>query len=683
MIPLEQPHTTPKDAAQALAQHGWPVFPVHPNKQPATPNGHKNATTNTDQINEWWTRNPRHGIGIPTGQRTGLWVLDIDVKNGAQGAHTLRKLQNQIGQLPPTITAISGSGGLHYYYQYDPDRPITNGSASNIRDRIGPGIDTRGEGGYIVAPPSAHNDGTQYHWLEGRTPWAIDLADAPAALYDTLEPAVNPDPGALVIHLPTGLNTQTEPAADTIRWWRDQHDYHDELTRDGWTLHSNKPNGQTWYTRPGKPTRDGHSAVLHNHGDGPLVVFTTELPAMLHNVGKPTADHSGQSIPLFDYLCARDFGGDRSAAARHARELHREHHNEIVPTQTPTPTNNPGTVEIVETGLRQFTDLGTWWDNPQPRKQADLALRTDNQGLLYQDQLNWIHGDSGSGKTWLALYAAVQLIQQGHNVTWVHYEDPTPATIVARLKLLGITRDDLTRFHYYDPLGDPLNTQQIIALTQEYGGVHCFLDSIGEALGATGINEDSDVEITPWIVAGPRAIVNAGIGFTGIDHGTKDGQNKLHASGSKRKRAAITGAGILVEAITAPTTTTNGHLRITCAKDRHGNHQQGATIGLARLDHVNGRIAFTIDPPGEALTPEGQALENHKKLVRAAIRAVQEDPGLTKTQACTLMPSASKKRQFAAIDDAIEQGLIIAKPGTRTAVHLWLPEPLLIQQGDN
>jgi hypothetical protein len=132
-------------AALARASRGIPVFPCVPGgKEPLTRHGHLDATTDPEQVRSWWTRHPEANIGIPTGERSGILALDVDVdKDGFEGLASLTS------SLPDTYTVRTGGGGAHFYFSYPP--------GSNIRDsasRIAPGVDIRGEGGYVIAPPS-------------------------------------------------------------------------------------------------------------------------------------------------------------------------------------------------------------------------------------------------------------------------------------------------------------------------------------------------------------------------------------------------------------------------------------------------------------------------------------------------------------------------------------------------
>lgn len=668
MAVVEDDSADPPALAERYASRGWRVIPIAPGKKyPQVTAWQQAATDDLDTIRNWYTGLYKgHGVGIATGQGSGLWVLDVDIADGKTGAQSLTQLQADHGDLPATVMAVTGTGGLHLFYRWDPARPVTNGMAT----RLPPGLDVRGEGGQVVAAPTIHpTSGEPYAWAAGRDPWSIDVAAAPDWLYQVLleTPEVAVSEAAAL-----------DPAADSIaEWSRGLHDFTALLESDGWTLHSTKPD-ETWWTRPGKDRRDGHSAVLHGT-DGPLVVFTTEIPPELVTAGTATADGSGVSVSLFGYLAGTRHGGDRSACARALRvERNRLEGREpagpidaaalIAPG--PPPPAGP-LVAVPELPNPQgIVDLAGWWDDPQPPKTTDMLYRVDGPGLLYLDQLNWIHGDSGSGKTWILLHAAAQAITAGIHVAWVHYEDPNPATIVARLRLLGVDREDaVQRFHYWDPQGEPLATPGLLEACKDLEVVHIGLDSVGEALNAAGRNEDSDAEVGPWIAGGPRALVNHGIGVTCLDHGTKDAKTApLHPSGSKRKRAAVTGMGLLIKADIPPTRTMDGRMQVICGKDRHGNHPAGQTVGVAHLRHnmVTGLVDFTITGSGDP-TDTGR-----DKRVREVVRLVEATPGVTRNGIFKLMSTASRDRKKQAIDDAINEGLIRCELAERGAQKLYV-----------
>lgn len=188
-------------AALEYALKGWPVFPchgvvqtadgfkctcgntecVHPGKHPRTPHGFKDATADADSIRQWWTKWPEANIGIATGRDSGLVVVDVDSKVGKIGGQTLADLQAQHPVGWETRRVRTGSGGLHYYFEYPADaEQLTSKTHAFGRD-----VDSRADGGYIIAPPSRHSSGEHYRWLDDTVP----LAPLPGFLREKIEPA--------------------------------------------------------------------------------------------------------------------------------------------------------------------------------------------------------------------------------------------------------------------------------------------------------------------------------------------------------------------------------------------------------------------------------------------------------------------------------------------------------------
>ena len=167
--------------AMRYAQLGLRVLPLKPGKKaPATAHGFKDATTNTDMIADWWRDGSQlYNVGIATG--AGLVVLDVDINaaNDKRGNETLAELEQQHGRLPDTWMCHTGGGGVHYYFRCD-DPALT------VAAGFAPGLDYRGNGGYVVAPPSVHECGHEYIWASGRSPSDCDLAPLPEWLYELM-----------------------------------------------------------------------------------------------------------------------------------------------------------------------------------------------------------------------------------------------------------------------------------------------------------------------------------------------------------------------------------------------------------------------------------------------------------------------------------------------------------------
>ena len=149
---------------------GWKLHPCKPDKTPMLKDWPKQATNDPEQIKFWWSKWPEALIGCVTGPDSGIWVLDADMPDGPGEVEKMN--------LPATLTQQTGSGGFQYFFSWN---------GHNIRNssrKLGPGIDVRGHGGYVILPPSIHPCGNSYQWLNKSKPvyapeWLAEKAAKP------------------------------------------------------------------------------------------------------------------------------------------------------------------------------------------------------------------------------------------------------------------------------------------------------------------------------------------------------------------------------------------------------------------------------------------------------------------------------------------------------------------------
>ena len=157
-------------AVLAYAEMGWPGLPIHApmgsgcscfikgcksiGKHPAVKGGWKAATIDPDKLHKWFDNSLKRNLAIATGSVSGIFVLDVD---GALGEESLAKLEAKYGPLPKTASVLTGRG-RHLYFLCPPQGLRCSAG------KIGPGLDIRGDGGYIIVPPSLHQNGKQYEW---------------------------------------------------------------------------------------------------------------------------------------------------------------------------------------------------------------------------------------------------------------------------------------------------------------------------------------------------------------------------------------------------------------------------------------------------------------------------------------------------------------------------------------
>jgi hypothetical protein len=205
--------TTLLEGALGLARRGLRVFPVAPRgKMPITAHGCKDATTDATTIRAWWQRNPGCNVAVATG--AGLTIIDIDSDDGEAA---IAELERKNEPLPKTVEVIT-SRGRHIYLRSP--REIRNSAG-----KLAAGVDVRGEGGFVVAPPSIHETGRIYRWSVDS---AAKIAEAPEWLLDLLG---RPKPAAAPIAEGSEAGAPSCSWADVIELGIDEGGRDDGLAR--------------------------------------------------------------------------------------------------------------------------------------------------------------------------------------------------------------------------------------------------------------------------------------------------------------------------------------------------------------------------------------------------------------------------------------------------------------------
>ena len=168
----KMPRPSTKSAALAYLARGWSVIPIGPrSKRPLVRWAqYQRRLATAKEINAWYRRWRNANVGIVTGRISGLIVLDVDPRHF--GDDTLFDMERAYGPLPHTVESITGSGGRHIYFAY-PGRVTRN------VDGLATGLDLKGDGGVVVAPPSVHPSGRRYEWEVSHHPDSTPLSPLP------------------------------------------------------------------------------------------------------------------------------------------------------------------------------------------------------------------------------------------------------------------------------------------------------------------------------------------------------------------------------------------------------------------------------------------------------------------------------------------------------------------------
>ena len=200
-----------EDAAQRYAALPWRVFPCKRDKSPLTRHGFHDATTDSYQIEAWWTEHPEASIGVAC-DKSGFFVLDVDPRHA--GDAELAELFDTHGPLPRTVESATGGNGQHFFFKLP--------EGCTLKGKLGQGLDVKGNG-YVILPPSSHPSGGTYRWVHA--PWDVAIADAPPWLLALVMQPAHASHGTGNAH--TEFNEaeiddalRYIPAVDRDIWWR-------------------------------------------------------------------------------------------------------------------------------------------------------------------------------------------------------------------------------------------------------------------------------------------------------------------------------------------------------------------------------------------------------------------------------------------------------------------------------
>ena len=319
----------------------------------------------------------------------------------------------------------------------------------------------------------------------------------------------------------TGSN---DSPADMLR---ERWNWPAELQRQGWTP-ARTQGSDTYYTRPGKDPRSGHSAVLHGT-DGPFVVFTTDISNDLRRLGHVTADGSGFAFSPLEWYAAHHHGGDLSTATRALRA-------EMGPTMPATPLTTPqaadGEIEAIEPTYDEIlrgmlVNWSEFWatDHNEAEWLAEPIIAAKRSTAIF--------APGGTGKSLLSLYIAASLATGtrlfGNNVApvdvlYLDYE-MTSDDLAERLASMGFDEtNDMSRLHYallpsLPGLDEPEGGKAVVRLAEMCNAQLVVIDTFGRAVH--GDENEADT-VRSWYRWTGIHLKHAGRAFLRVDHAGKD-----------------------------------------------------------------------------------------------------------------------------------------------------------------
>jgi hypothetical protein len=298
-----------------------------------------------------------------------------------------------------------------------------------------------------------------------------------------------------------------------------------------------------------------------------------------------------------------------------------------------------------------------------------VGTRTDGRALFYRGKVNGVAGASNSGKSWTALVAAVQELEDGHHVVYVDLEDDA-AGVLERLLALGAVPDDiLSRFHYLHPdesYGVAAATH-LTALVEQVAPTLVVIDSTGESLALDGAKPNDDDDVARWFRRLPTRIARMGPAVVVLDHVVKADDGGMWPIGSQRKRAAISGAQYMQVSVKGFDRDTDGFSKLLCAKDRHGNYRQNMKVAELHITPHGEQDGYaTLRAPDGTETSTGTFRPT--RLMQLASEALHGclTPPLPSGELCKRV-TGQKAALLKAIDVLVAEGYFREEEGPRSA----------------
>jgi hypothetical protein len=529
-----------EDAALAYAQEGLYVFPLQPHgKTPLTAHGLEDATVDPMTIETWWGRWPEANIGIRTGD---LVVVDED-RLGA-----LEEFAAEVHETIPATGVVKTGSGRHFYFNQPEGERIRNTAG-----RLAPGIDTRGDGGYVVAPPSVHPDGSIYEWL-AHVP-NVTMPDWLAQRLVKQQPARVPMPDiSLQGTTPYGQRAlEQEITAVTLAV---EGTRNDTLNTASFALGQLVSGGEI----------DHHDAYA-------------SLTAAARAAGLPQPESQKTIASGFTAGLAEPRSAPESSIARldpKTTKLTLVDANPIVETE-------PERDSWIPISLNDLPE--------KPPVQPDLG----QTGLVYPGKRHVFSGPPESAKTLAAYCILIQIARCGGMGILIDFE---MGGYDARKRLyeLGASAAEINRIPYIEP-DQPASGARIERLV-DLNPHLVVIDASAGVYALEGLDDNKRLDVEKVSSLYVKAFWRNQIATILIDHVVKDSEARgRYAIGSERK---LGGADVHLgfDPITAISRGTSGKYKITTHKDRGGFLKRGHLADMElSSDPITHSIAWAFTEP--------------------------------------------------------------------------------------
>lgn len=566
-------------AALELAAAGYALTPVRMGvdaagrKRPQPCLKGWKASTDPDQIRDWYAQfgpNVWAQVCAPS----GVDVVDLDAKADGPVNYLAAGLPDS------TMVVDTPGGGLHYVFAADPDRPlgVTAGRLPGVDTRSA-GSDTKGGISFIVG---VLPDGRR--WSPRSIVPVVGLPATPEALRPLF--ALPESPAAAPRTAPAGAELLGRPERERVftrtqalAMWNAQLADIEAIAHLQGARH----------TTLVKVSR----ALGIFEGAVPDIKEATWGRLRLALEGQPGVD-IGRALRTFEemWACATDRA-------------------QVIddPPADPfgMPSHDPSHSGPMQVNASLLVDLTPYLDDDYEPESATVGLeRDDGPRLLYAGRWSTLIGETGIGKSWLALWHCVEEMRRGHHVLYAHFEEPTPRSTVLRLRQLGCTPVEIaTRFHWLDGAQRPA-AAALAAMVAEFDEVPTLvvLDGLNAACGVYGWDPLAVDGVNAYRRTLVAPLTAAGVAVLSVGHPPKSraAQGERHGYGSSAWLDLVDGVGFRVRQSTRPIRPgADGYVTLYSVKDRHGGVEQHGRPEVGDEGVWTYLGAFHVMPPQSEL----------------------------------------------------------------------------------
>lgn len=609
-----------------------------PAKHPMTPQGFHDASADEERIKTWWAKWPTANIGVPTGDEFD--VVDID---GAAQAWTEFTAVHQVPEHYGVAMSGRASGGFHYYCRPGGKKTVPSG-----KHGLPKGVEIKGVGGYVVAPPSLHVSGATYRWIKelstvvhGEDPWPqwYDRVTAkPKTSRERVEfaPLAPVDEGRGARY---GAAVLTKACAAVL----------------------DAGEGGRWNGLALEAVPLAARAVAGGCLDRELAIHSLEDAATRSGL---QPDEVNRVRELFDQIERQGITDPIAPGPDYAQAV------DSWLASLPTAATPAAYIETVDAIDRART---SWWprdltkvlagEDSEPK--PEFLQRTDGVNMFYRGKVNGLIGESESGKTWIALLAVTQALATQHKVAYFDFEDTAPG-IVSRLRSMGATDQQLAQLDYIGP-DEALNGAASEDLSDYLRATQpdlIVLDGFNAAMALLGLELTDNTDATRFSQVLLKPLASTGACVIYVDHVPKNKENRGKGGiGAQAKRAMTTGCAVAVEVVSAFGRGMTGHLRLTVDKDRPG-HVRAVSVGAKAVGAAvltsadDGSITVEIE---RAYSEDEQQDANQRATRKRIFDIVRDhgDGGCYRKDVAAVMRVTKPERLKPDIDWLVEKGQLI------------------------